>query len=77
MSRRFVSVSVMVAAIVALTATVGVKGQERAIATFFDDFSADWMRRRPSQTTQSRYFTGEEQDRLFVKLLQVLTSDPR
>ena len=64
MSRLFASASVMVAAIVALTATVGVTGQERAIGTFFDDFSADWMRRRPSQTTQSRYFTGEEQDRL-------------
>ena len=58
MSRLFASASVMVAAIVALTATVGVTGQERAIGTFFDDFSADWMRRRPSQTTQSRYLPG-------------------
>ena len=39
-------------------------GQARSVDSFFDDFSADWMRRRPSEATRSGYFTGEEQDRL-------------
>jgi uncharacterized protein (DUF885 family) len=42
----------------------GVHGQSRSIGAFFDDFSAEWMRRRPSQSTGSRYFSGPEQDRL-------------
>ena len=57
--------SVVAATILALTAIdIGVRGQSRTIGQFFDDFSADWMRRRPSQSTGSRYFTGAEQDRL-------------
>jgi hypothetical protein len=43
---------------------IGVHGQSRTIGAFFDDFSAEWMRRRPSQSTGSRYFSGPEQDRL-------------
>ncbi len=42
----------------------GVFGQGRTIGAFFDDFSAEWMRRRPGQATATRYFTGAEQDRL-------------
>jgi uncharacterized protein (DUF885 family) len=54
-----------VATIVALTAIdAGVHGQRRTVGAFFDDFSAEWMRRRPSQSTASRYFSGAEQDRL-------------
>lgn len=34
------------------------------IDDFFRDFTAEWVRRNPSQATRSRYFTGEEQDRL-------------
>jgi len=65
MSSLFVRTSVVVATSLALTATAaGVKGQGRTIGAFFDDFSAEWMRQRPSQSTQSRYFTGAEQDRL-------------
>lgn len=57
--------SVAVATIVALVSIDGgVRGQGRAIGAFFDDFSAEWMRRRPSQSTGSRYFSGPEQDRL-------------
>ena len=51
--------------ILALTlAEPGVFGQARTISAFFDDFSAEWMRRRPSQATATRYFGGAEQDRL-------------
>ena len=46
------------------SAETGLIGQARTIGAFFDDFSAEWMRRRPSQSTASRYFTGAEQDRL-------------
>jgi uncharacterized protein (DUF885 family) len=42
----------------------GVFGQGRTISAFFDEFSAEWMRRRPGQATATRYFTGAEQDRL-------------
>lgn len=65
MSSLFVRLSLVLATSLALAATAaGVKGQGPAIGAFFDDFAAEWMRRRPSQSTQSRYFTGTEQDRL-------------
>jgi uncharacterized protein (DUF885 family) len=55
----------LLVAIVALTAVdIVLDGQSRTIGAFFDDYSAEWMRRRPSQSTGSRYFTGAEQDRL-------------
>jgi uncharacterized protein (DUF885 family) len=64
MSRRSVS-AVAVTTILALASIdIGVHGQGRGIGAFFDDFSAQWMRRRPSQSTGSRYFSGPEQDRL-------------
>ena len=34
------------------------------VDNFFRDFTADWVRQSPNQATSSRYFTGEEQDRL-------------
>jgi uncharacterized protein (DUF885 family) len=56
---------VAVAVILGLTlADIRVVGQGRTIGAFFDDFSAEWMRRRPGQATATRYFTGAEQDRL-------------
>jgi uncharacterized protein (DUF885 family) len=60
---------VAAATILVLTSIdIGTGGQSRSIAEFFDDFSAEWMRRRPSQSTASRYFTGAEQDRLDRRL---------
>jgi uncharacterized protein (DUF885 family) len=57
--------SVAAATILVLTSSdVVFRGQSRTVGQFFDDFSAEWMRRRPSQSTGSRYFTGAEQDRL-------------
>ena len=35
-----------------------------AIDDFFRDFTADWVRRDPNLATGTRYFTGDEQDRL-------------
>jgi uncharacterized protein (DUF885 family) len=34
------------------------------IDAFFRDFTAEWMRGNPEAATATRYFTGEEQDRL-------------
>lgn len=69
MSRLSLRASVAAATILVLTSIdIGTGGQSRSIAEFFDDFSAEWMRRRPSQSTASRYFTGAEQDRLDRRL---------
>jgi uncharacterized protein (DUF885 family) len=69
MSGIFLRTAVLVVTSLALTATTaGVRAQGRTIGAFFDDFSAEWMRRRPSQSTQSRYFSGAEQDRLDRRL---------
>src|SRR6185436_4896598 len=57
--------SVAAATILVLTSSdVIIRGQGRTVSQFFDEFSAEWMRRRPSQSTGSRYFSGPEQDRL-------------
>jgi uncharacterized protein (DUF885 family) len=57
-------VAVTAAMLLLTSIEIGVHGQGRSVAEFFDEFSAEWMRRRPSQSTGSRYFTGAEQDRL-------------
>ncbi len=36
----------------------------RSIDDFFRDFTADWVKRDPNLATSTRYFTGDEQDRL-------------
>ncbi|MBZ5610464.1 MAG: DUF885 family protein [Acidobacteriia bacterium] len=38
--------------------------QQRSIDDFFRDFTAEWVRGNPNLATSSRYFSGEEQDRL-------------
>jgi uncharacterized protein (DUF885 family) len=39
-------------------------GQQRNIDDFFRDFAAEWVRGNPNLATSTRYFTGDEQDRL-------------
>ena len=56
------------ASVLLLTMAIGVAGQVRTVDGFFEEFSSDWVRRRPNQATQSRYFTGAEQDRLDQQL---------
>jgi uncharacterized protein (DUF885 family) len=41
-----------------------IRGQSGTIDAFFDDFSAEWVRRQPDLATRTRYFTGAEQDRM-------------
>ncbi|HKE94195.1 MAG TPA: DUF885 domain-containing protein [Povalibacter sp.] len=45
-----------------------VHAQQRTIDTFFGEFTAEWVRRDPDLATATRYFTGEEQDRLEQQL---------
>lgn len=62
--RSLCSTLVAVTVLVTVASDIGIRGQGRSVGMFFDDFSAEWMRRRPSQSTASRYFSGTEQDRL-------------
>jgi uncharacterized protein (DUF885 family) len=50
------------AAVVLLT--VAALAQQRSIDDFFREFSDEWVRLNPNLAVSSRYFTGEEQDRL-------------
>ncbi len=51
---------------------VAAPGQERNparnIETFFDEFTAEWVRRDPDLATATRYFSGAEQERLEQQL---------
>src|SRR6185369_16736016 len=40
----------------------------QTIDKFFSDFTTEWMRENPNGATSSRYFTGDEQNRLERKL---------
>lgn len=48
----------------ALLLAASLPGQTPNIDDFFRDFTAAWVRGNPNLATASRYFTGEEQDRL-------------
>lgn len=51
------------AALAALGA-IAVHGQPRSIGDVFRSVTAEWVRGNPNLATRSRFFTGEEQDRL-------------
>jgi uncharacterized protein (DUF885 family) len=40
------------------------RAQARTIADFFSEFTAEWVRGNPNLTTSTRYFTGQDQERL-------------
>ena len=42
--------------------------QERDLGRFFDDFTAEWVRRDPDLATATRFFSGAEQDRMEQQL---------
>src|SRR5450631_4260142 len=48
----------------ALLLAASLPGQTPNIDDFFRDFTATWVRGNPNLATSSRYFTGDEQDRL-------------
>src|SRR5688572_23567875 len=60
--RRFPAV--WLAPILAVAVVLDASAQLRPIDDFFRDFSAEWVRGNPNQAVSSRYFSGEEQDRL-------------
>jgi len=49
----------------------GLAAQTPSVDDFFRDFTAEWMRGNPNAATASRYFTGDEQDRLDRQLAPV------
>ena len=53
-----------VAVCAALVLASPLPAPQRSIDDFFRDFTAEWIRGNPNQATSTRYFTGEEQDRL-------------
>src|SRR5688500_2135 len=58
-------VTLLLFAVAALATTVGGQQNARApIDVFFDELAAEEMRASPNRATATRYFTGEEQDRL-------------
>ncbi len=54
--------SLTLAALTVLAPALGAPGG--GIDDFFRDFTAEWMRGNPNLASSTRYFTGEEQDRL-------------
>ena len=51
-----------------LAASAQERNPARNIETFFDEFTAEWVRRDPDLATATRYFSGAEQDRLEQQL---------
>jgi uncharacterized protein (DUF885 family) len=54
----------LAAGITSGAALVLAQNSPQTIDNFFRDFTADWVRRDPNLATSSRYFLGDEQDRL-------------
>ena len=52
----------------AVTFATAAQAQQRTIDKFFDEFTAEWVRRDPDLATATRYFSGPEQDRLEQQL---------
>ena len=59
---------VLLAWVFLLTTLASSHAQQRSIDDFFGDFTAEWVRMNPDQATQTRYFTGPEQDALETQL---------
>ncbi len=58
------------ALILAVVASVSA-AQPRSVDDFFRDFSDGWVRMNPNSAVATRYFTGEEQDRLEQQLTSI------
>ena len=54
--------------ILGVTLAIDVAAQEAEIDKFFDDFAAEWVRGNPNQAVRTRYFSGDEQNRLEQQL---------
>ena len=56
--------TVVITALIVSAFVAAPRGQQRNLDQFFEAFTAEWMRGNPNAATSTRYFTGEEQDRL-------------
>lgn len=63
-SWRLAAAITAVVAAAAVAANSGFSAQQRTIDQFFDEFSAEWVKSSPNVAVATRWFTGEEQDRL-------------
>ncbi|HEY5809929.1 MAG TPA: DUF885 domain-containing protein [Povalibacter sp.] len=68
LSARHATRVLIAVAFTSLFATAAVHAQTRSIDTFFDEFTAEWVRGNPDLATAVRYFSGDEQDRLEQQL---------
>src|SRR5918999_1686872 len=60
---------VLVLAVATLAASPAARAQQApSIDRFFEDFTAEWVRRDPDLATATRYFSGAEQDQLEQQL---------
>jgi len=60
--------SLVAAALLAGAVVLDLSAQQSSIDTFFDTFTADWVRLSPNQAIATRYFTGAEQEALESQL---------
>jgi hypothetical protein len=63
MKAAFASTVTLLLLISAVQAQPG-SNPTKSVDDFFRDFAADWVRHDPGLATSTRYFKGEEQDRL-------------
>ena len=56
--------TVLITGLIASALVAAAPGQERSLDQFFESFTAEWMRGNPNAAASTRYFTGDEQDRL-------------
>ncbi len=54
--------------VLGIALAIDVAAQEAEIDEFFDDFAAEWVRGNPNQAVRTRYFSGDEQNRLEQQL---------
>ncbi len=54
--------------ILGIALATDVAAQEAEVDEFFDDFAAEWVRGNPNQAVRTRYFSGDEQNRLEQQL---------
>ncbi len=54
--------------VLGIALAIDVAAQEAEIDEFFDGFAAEWVRGNPNQAVRTRYFSGDEQNRLEQQL---------
>jgi uncharacterized protein (DUF885 family) len=69
MAKVTISASALFIVVASLAVSSAVRAQQApGIDRFFDEFTAEWVRRDPDLATATRYFSGAEQDQLEQQL---------